>query len=444
MRKSLDMPPMGWNSWDSYGAAVNEEQFLSNARILADTLLPYGYDTAVCDIQWYEPSAASNEYRRFARLCMDEYSRLIPAPNRFPSSKNGNGFRSIADRCHTLGLKFGIHIMRGIPRQAVHENRRILNTTATAADIAQPYSICPWNTDMYGVNAEADGAREYYDSLFEMYADWGVDFVKCDDIANTEMFKENPYSARREIELICGAIDRCGRDIILSLSPGPAPRSEESHLRDNSDMWRISGDFWDDWEKLYEMFGNCSLWQGVSDVGGFPDCDILPLARLCVNAPFLGEMGRMPRFTKDETLTMLTLWSIFRSPLFIGGELNSLEKNTYSLLTNREVLKMSRESRKARELFRREVGGKGEIAWLSESADFYYLAVFNTSDITTKTIISKAELPEFSEADVTDLWQGLTLPVSGRALKLSIPPHGVRLLKLKKVAGHGTGLKKLQ
>ena len=118
-------PPMGWNSWDCYGAAVNEEQLLGNAEYIRDNLKDYGWEYVVCDIQWYEPKATSNFYNNFTELCMDEYSRLIPAVNRFPSTANGVGFKAIADKIHAMGLKFGIHIMRGIPRQAVHQNTPI-------------------------------------------------------------------------------------------------------------------------------------------------------------------------------------------------------------------------------------------------------------------------------------------------------------------------------
>ena len=120
MKKPLSSPPMGWNSWDCYGAAVSEEQLLINAEYMRDNLKEYGYEYVVCDIQWYEPKAKSHEYNKFTELCMDEYSRLIPAENRFPSSKGGKGFKPIAYKIHAMGLKFGIHIMRGIPRQAVH------------------------------------------------------------------------------------------------------------------------------------------------------------------------------------------------------------------------------------------------------------------------------------------------------------------------------------
>ena len=164
-RKRLSSPPMGWNSWDCYGAAVNEEQLLGNADYMAKHLKPYGFAYVVCDIQWYEPRAVGNDYNAFADLCMDEYARLIPAENRFPSAAGGKGFRPIADKIHAMGLKFGIHILRGIPRQAVHRNCKLLGTDKPAREIAHPFSVCAWNTDRYGVDTEKDGAQAYYEYL---------------------------------------------------------------------------------------------------------------------------------------------------------------------------------------------------------------------------------------------------------------------------------------
>lgn len=316
MKDFIKKPPMGWNSWDCYGAGVTEDELLGNAEFMRDRLKQYGYQYVVCDIQWYEPAAKGNVYNNFADLCMDEYSRLIPAVNRFPSSANGAGFKPIADKIHSMGLKFGIHIMRGIPRQAVHRNTRIYGTTARARDIASQFSLCPWNTDMYGVDTEKRGAEEYYDSLFKLYASWGVDFVKVDDIANTEFSPQNPYSADKEIEMIRAAIDRSGRDMVLSLSPGPAPLNKAEHLSKNANMWRISGDFWDRWDKLLNMFSFCEKWYPYVKDGSFPDCDILPLGKLCIDGSYMGDMGRDSGFTKEEQKTMMTLWAVFRSPLF--------------------------------------------------------------------------------------------------------------------------------
>ena len=178
MHKRLALtPPMGWNSWDCYGAAVNEEQLLANADYMAKHLKDYGWEYVICDIQWSEPTAKSFYYNYFAPLCMDEYSRLIPSVERFPSSAGGKGFKPIADYIHSLGLKFGIHIMRGIPRQAAHQNTKIKCEGVTARDIAHPSSICGWNPDMYGLVTDKKGAQEYYDSIFELYASWEKDIM---------------------------------------------------------------------------------------------------------------------------------------------------------------------------------------------------------------------------------------------------------------------------
>ena len=273
-------PPMGWNSWDCYGTTVTEEELLGNARYMAQHLRTHGWEYIVCDIQWYEPLADANGYHPFTPLCMDEYGRLIPDPGRFPSSVNGQGFAPIAEQIHAMGLKFGIHIMRGIPRQAVHAATPVLGTTATARDIAHPFSVCSWNTDMYGVNAVAPGAQAYYDSLFTLYAQWGVDFVKVDDCCITSGHPDHLYSSREEIELIHRAIQHCGRPIVLSLSPGPALLEQAQHLSKYANMWRMTGDFWDRWSDLYAMFERCEAWTPYVQSGCWPDCDMLPLGAI--------------------------------------------------------------------------------------------------------------------------------------------------------------------
>jgi hypothetical protein len=117
--KLAPTPPMGWNSWDAYGTTVTENEVKANADTMAAVLKPYGWQYIVIDIQWYEPNAKAHGYRPNAQLVMDPNGRLIPALNRFPSSANGNGFRPLADYVHSKGLKFGIHILRGIPRPDV-------------------------------------------------------------------------------------------------------------------------------------------------------------------------------------------------------------------------------------------------------------------------------------------------------------------------------------
>lgn len=426
MKDFIKKPPMGWNSWDCYGAGVTEDELLGNAEFMRDRLKQYGYQYVVCDIQWYEPAAKGNVYNNFADLCMDEYSRLIPAVNRFPSSANGAGFKPIADKIHSMGLKFGIHIMRGIPRQAVHRNTRIYGTTARARDIASQFSLCPWNTDMYGVNTEKRGAEEYYDSLFKLYASWGVDFVKVDDIANTEFSPQNPYSAEKEIEMIRAAIDRSGRDMVLSLSPGPAPLNKAEHLSKNANMWRISGDFWDRWDKLLNMFSLCEKWYPYVKDGSFPDCDILPLGKLCIDGSYMGDMGRDSGFTKEEQKTMMTLWAVFRSPLFFGGELRLTDNYTLSLVTNPEVINVNQNSEKP--LF---VYNKGGIAvWQTKIENCTAVAVFNLSDEEKHYKLSFLNLGIENVRAVRDLWARKDIPKCENDVSVSLKPHSSEFFEI--------------
>lgn len=429
MKRSKDRmaltPPMGWNSWDCYMSAVTEKELLENARYQAEKLLPFGWEYVVCDIQWYEPSAGTRpgyEYIPFAKLCMDEFGRLLPAQNRFPSAAGGKGFAPLAAQIHAMGLKFGIHIMRGVPRQAVYARTPVKGTDATADQIAMPNSICEWNGDMFGTRADCPAAQAYYDSLLELYASWGVDYIKVDDIARTGLSSAPGYAAPHEIEMLRRAIDRCGRDIVLSLSPGPAPIEKAWHLAQNANMWRMTDDFWDNWQMLKNMFARCELWQTHVAPGCWPDCDMLPLGRIGVK---FGK-GRLTHFTPAEQKTMMTLWSIFRSPLMLGAELPSLDAATLALLTNRDVLRLNRHSFGARQVSR----DGAHAVWVSCDEDgSRYAALFNLCDEPRAVALDLAEL-EGDAFDCRELWTGETLRAQG-TLTCEIEPHGAKLFRLK-------------
>ncbi len=417
-------PPMGWNSWDCYAAAVNEEQLLGNAAYMAEHLKPFGWEYIVCDIQWSEPKAGTGEgeYIPFAPLTLDAYGRQMPSPNRFPSAAGGMGFKSIADRIHDMGLKFGIHIMRGIPRQAVHARMPVLNTETTADKIALPYSICKWNSDMYGLDPNHPASQMYYDGIFQLYAAWGVDYVKVDDICNTNMYPHAPYSAQREIELIAKAIENCGKQMVLSLSPGPAVIEKAWHLSKYANMWRITDDFWDRWDLLRNMFDRCEVWQRHVAPGCWPDCDMLPLGRIGMGF----KRGRQTNFTRDEQITMMTLWCIFRSPLMMGGEMRENDDWTLSLMQNSELMRLVRHSHDARQLTRDD----NHAIWMSHDADgSVYIALFNLLEKRAEVSIED-NVCGFEPRVIRDLWQHreATMPI-GRIAAL-LPPHGTALYKI--------------
>ncbi len=401
-------PPLGWNSWDYFGTTITEEQARAQIDAMAAELKPAGYDIFTVDIQWYEPTAKGHDYKEGAPLEMDAYSRLQPALRKFPSAAAGAGFKPLADYAHGKGLRFGIHIMRGIARQAVRANTAILGTTARAPDIANTQSTCAWNPDMYGVDLTKPGAQEYYDSLFALYASWGVDYVKVDDIAR-------PYDEgqRREIEAIRHAIDQTGRPIVLSLSPGDTPIERGEHVMRHANLWRISDDFWDRWAPLYGMFGRLEQWTRYRTAGAWPDADMLPFGLL--------EFGRPTRFTQDEQTTCMTLWCIARSPLICGGDLTRLDPFTRRLLTNPEVLAVNQHSTNNHQLARHD----DLIVWVADvpgSRD-RYVALFNAQDNSFPYDFAKAAYhsPVLRGTEMVDI----VVPLAGtRKLALVVTDGG--------------------
>lgn len=383
----MTTPPKGWNSWDVYGASVTESEVKENAAYMAENLHSHGWEYVVVDIQWYEPTADSSHYHAFAELKMDEYGRLLPAENRFPSAVNGVGFKNLSDYVHSLGLKFGIHIMRGIPRQAVHLNVPIAGTNLRARDIAHANSICPWNTDMYGIDMGKEGAQAYYDSIFKLYAEWGVDFIKVDDIADSKLYSTH----LEEIKAIRKAIDKTGRDMVLSLSPGPAPLKYGTFFQEYANMWRLTDDFWDNWEQLKDMFTRCAQWSPFVGPGSWPDCDMLPLGHIGIRSVDGGGADRLTRFTKAEQRTMMTLWSIFRSPLMLGCELTDLDDWTLHLLREPTLKIMHQEGRNARQIHNED----DWVVWQTEANATVYYVIFNLSDterVTPTEIVALAKL----------------------------------------------------
>lgn len=432
-------PPMGWNSYDYYDTTVNEEQVRRNAAFMAEHLKEYGWEYIVVDIEWYAHKAGSMrdqfQYIPFSELEMDQYSRLLPDPERFPSSADGKGFGPLADYVHSLGLKFGIHIMRGIPRIAAHLHTPVLGTSADAAQIADPSSICGWNPDMYGVRDLPEG-QAYYDSLLELYASWGVDFIKCDDICNTNLYPDRPFSGRHEIEMLAKAIQRCGRPVVLSLSPGPALIDKAWHYEKYANMWRITDDFWDNWDLLKDMFRRCELWQNHVSEGCWPDCDMLPLGKL---GKGFGE-ERTTRFTPEEQKTMMTLWCIFGSPMMLGAEMTKLDPETLALLTNREVLHLLSADCRARQVClddRRAV-------WVSTDTKTgsVFAALFNLGNETSEITVSVSELLEplnlvspdtdtKNTVSLYDLWNHDEITADPGSIRAELPAHGCVLWKIR-------------
>jgi len=404
-------PPLGWNSWDCFGTTVTEQQIKEQADAMVKHLLPSGYKYLTVDIQWYEPDAKGHAYNPKAVLTMDDYGRLTPGLKKFPSATDGKGFKPLADYVHSKGLKFGIHIMRGIPRQAVEKNTPVLGTTVKAQDIAIINSFCPWNPDMYGVDAIKPEGQAYYNSIVQMYADWGVDFIKCDDISR-------PYDnvQKAEIDALRKAIDKTGRPIILSLSPGATPVTAGEHVMNHANMWRITDDFWDRWGLLLAMFERMDTWTPYRGAGHFPDADMLPIGII--------DFKRPTNFTRNEQYTLMSMWAIGRSPLIFGGDMTKLDDFTKEMLTNPEMLKVNQQSTNNRQVSR----DKNLIVWTAEipNSKDKYVALFNAQ--------SKGDNIDFNNADYASPL--ITGNGSSQNIEVSVK-NGKKLILFVKDGGNG-------
>jgi hypothetical protein len=423
-------PPMGWNSYDAFGDSVKESEVLANAQWLKDHLQPFGWDTVVVDFRWYDSKADGIRVQNPEGVTLDQFGRCIPPENRFPSAANGAGFRPLADKVHAMGLKFGIHIMRGIPRRAVEEDLPIHGTTFKASQAARQVGDtareCRWNRDMYGVDASTEAGKAWYADIAKQYADWGVDYIKCDDIANLER-GTNRYP-QLEVEALANGLLSSGRSIVLSLSPGPAQLQNASHLKTFANLWRISGDFWDNWRSLNRNFDLFANWSTNTAPGHWPDGDMIPFGHICERNCDV-RPDRWTRFTRDEQLALMSLWALAPSPLMLGMNLPDNDPWTTAILSNPEVLAVNQDP--AARAVRRMTKQPAIEIWTKQLNDgSLAVGLFNRTDQTSKAHVAWRDLKLRRAPMVRDLWLRKDL---GRqeAFSEDLAPHASVLLKVK-------------
>jgi alpha-galactosidase len=450
-------PPMGWNSWDSYGLTITEDQFRANTKVLNERLKPFGYNYAVIDEGWFFFNPENRDKPDTLHYAIDSNGRYVPVPARFPSAGplaapqvrqqlntppdaklllynvESTSFKPLADYVHSLGLKFGIHIVRGIPRVSVENNLPIANSTFHAKDVADTTDACPWDPTNWGVKNN-DAGQAWYDSLLSQYADWGVDLLKVDCIAS------HPYKID-EIRMIRRAIDKTGRPMVLSLSPGPTSLENAAEVAEVAQMWRISDDFWDQWadtgkpfpQSLTGQFAKTAAWAQYAKPGNWPDADMLPLGEISP-VPGYGK-PRTTRLTPVEQQTLITLWSMARSPLILGANLTLIDDPTQKLLTNRDVIAVDQTATRSSQVLH-----NGDIiAWTADlPADFpggytQALALFNVGEGPV-TITTSFEAYGFEDATyhVRDAWTGKSLGHLKSIESLSLEPHASTLWLLHK------------
>lgn len=427
----MESPPMGWNSFDSYGVYLHENAAFENIKVLNEKYKPFGCEYFIIDNGWFgeyklQPGAKYSQERHASDIHINEYGLVQPSTCYFP-----NGFQKLIDTCHLMGLKFGVHLMRGIPRKAVELNLPIQNTPYFARDIADTINVCSWCRYNYGVDMNKPGSQEFYNSLINQFASWGVDFIKADDIV--------PYP--QEIEALAKAIRQCGRDIKLSLSPGDITSPEHIDAYSQAEMLRITADIWDTSYDIDKSFSALHKWSKGEQPPFWIDMDMIPFGHLQLMSPktidkkeiakdvlYAGRgFSRESELTENQKLTFITIRALAASPLMIGGDLPTMDDFSYQLLTNKEMIKCNQNGVIGRNIINQD---KVEV-WKTpqKDSDKGWLGVFNRSKEDQICKIKIAELQIKDHPLLWDIWNKKEIEVTKGYVQLMIPKEGVIFIR---------------
>lgn len=442
--KLAQTPPMGWNSFDSYGVYLYEEAAMENMEAFAEKLKPHGYEYFVIDAGWFgefelQPGTIYPAEKHAKKMNFNEYGLLQPSETYFP-----NGLQPIIDRCHELGLKFGLHLMRGIPREVVRLDLPIKGTNYTASQIADTTSICVWNDQNYGIDMSKPGAQEFYNSLINQMAEWGVDFIKYDDLV--------PFP--EEIKGIAKGIEQCGRPIVYSLSPGNGADPNHIEAFKTAHMLRVTADIWDEQKGIEEAFEAWRKWQGKEEPGFWIDMDMIPFGKLQLMSPkpegvqgdeskaelmqkmktgelenfeLLSGKGftRWSKFTKDQMYTFITLRSLAASPLMMGGDLPTLDDFSLKLITDEEMIACNQNGVMGHLVYEKD----GIEIWNTpkKNSENGWIGIFNRSSEVNEISLKTADLglDAAQTYDLENIWEESKVS----ELDFSVNSNGVVFLK---------------
>lgn len=430
-------PPLGWNSFDSYGVYLHEKAAMENLEAMGKHLEPYGYEYFVIDNGWFgeyklKPGTLYPLEKHAADVRLNEYGHVVPSKTYFPG-----GLTRITKRCHELGLKFGIHMMRGIPRKAYDMNLPIKGTSFKARDIAdiEPKNNCTWCTYNYGVDMSKPGAQEWYDGLIQHLADMGVDMIKYDDIV--------PYPA--EVEAVAKAIQKTGKPILLSLSPGNKASPDAIKSFQKAQMLRVTQDVWDHAHYIDDCFDAWNKWRGKESENFWIDMDMIPFGQLLMMSPkkeMQGEGGekavrlaghgyrRWQQFSQEQMFTFITLRALSASPLMVGGDLPTMDGFSLRLLTDPDMLACNQNGVMGRRVSQNdgievwqtpEKGGK-KNGWVG---------VFNRTDRLKTFSLTPAGIGLDSDTKVHNIWKGRKehQVTAASPVEIDINPDGVLFLR---------------
>ena len=351
-------PPMGWNSWNTFGGNINEQLIFDTADKMVETgLLELGYEYLVIDDCW------SLRER-------DENGRLVADPKKFP-----HGMKAVADYVHSKGLKFGMY-------------------------------SCAGNLTCGGYPGSFE--HEFIDA--KTFAEWGVDFLKYDYCYHSNII-HGKYLYRR----MGLALKNCGRDILFSACTWGADNTAEWIRETGANMWRSTGDIVDNWESvrnLTEIQDNILSYGGA---GCFNDMDML-----IVGMYGKGNVG-LEGLNDTQYKTHFSIWALLGSPLMIGCDIRNMNKETLDILSNKELIKINQDA-DCRQVFKLSLFEGSNIKAYARTLENGDIAVgfFNLTDkkVTVKFLLDELGLPESTgkTLQMREVWNGETVTVKSGTL----------------------------
>ena len=365
-------PPLGWNSWNVWGLAVDEAKVKQAAdAMVASGLAARGFAYVNIDDGWQRGRDASGE---------------ILANEKFPDMK------ALADYVHARGLKLGIYSSPG-PK------------------------TCGGYEGSYG--HEEQDARTY--------ARWGIDYLKYDWCSYGELVKGDSSleAQRKPYEVMRAALDRVDRDIVYSLCQYGMGRVWEWGASVGGDLWRTTGDITDTWSSLSRIgFGQADLFAHAGP-GAWNDPDML-----VVGTVGWGPKLRPSRLSPNEQVTHVTLWAVLAAPMLLGSDMARLDPLTLDLLTNEEVLAVNQDPL-GKQGRRVKADESGREVWVRELEDgTRAVALFNRGAEAARVELRFVDLGLEGEQAVRDIWEKKDQGRFSGGWGAVVPRHGARLVRV--------------
>ncbi|GIH12866.1 alpha-galactosidase D [Rugosimonospora africana] len=412
-------PAMGWSSWSFVRRDPTEANIEAQADAMRDSgLSAHGFVYINLD-DFYLKCDANGPV-------VDANGRWTVDTAKFP-----NGMKAVADHVHADGLKFGLYVTPGVPQNAVTKNTPILGSSAHAADIADT-SRTEKNYNckhMYYIDYSKSGAQQYVDSFADLFASWGVDYLKIDGVGADDIPDVQAWST---------ALRQTGRPINFALSNN-LPIANAATWQQYANSWRTQGDVecycgpgangsgypLTDWSHVSARFSTAASWQPYAGPGGWNDLDSIEIGN-----------GDQVGLSADQRRSQLTLWSMAAAPLLLGTDLTHLDSTDLAMLTNDRVLGVDQDAVAAKRIVN---SGSQQVFSKRESSGAYVVALFNTGTSGNQTVTANWSQVGFTgTGDVTDLWSGSHTGTVANSYSATLRPGETRLIRVVPGAGGGS------